>query len=226
MQYVHVDDLPPGEEGLPMTSGPKGPMNPMTSMGPPADPSRFSEQLAGSLTPPPAASRPISGAYDPGIAGGPETPQLFSDHMIHGLADERGIDLPPHPPLYEDEFLGQRKGDNYASQLHGVWDEDFNERPGLLNERLPGGMMPTARETMPAMRMGSSLERTFPGHNESMPEGAVGYVGRDEPYGWGVGGGPSMYPAEAVNEEFIGNKERDAGWSPPDVYDMSRTRFY
>lgn len=142
-------------------------------MGPPGDPTRFQDQLAGFMTPPGPASRPVSGTFDPGVDGGPTTPTLFSDHTVQGLADERDIDLPQRH-IYEDEFLGQRKGDNYGEEMPGVWTDDYSQRPSLLGEPLPGGMAPTARETMPKTYHGSSLERTFPGHNESMPEGTVG----------------------------------------------------
>ncbi|KAK4540063.1 hypothetical protein LTR36_009804 [Oleoguttula mirabilis] len=182
----------------------------------PCNPGRFADQLSGFLTPPGQRSRPVSGAfgasYDPGVDNGPRTPTLFSDELIHGFAAERGIDL-PRVELYEDEFLGSRRGDNYSDELSGVYNEDFNERPSLLNEPLPDGMTPTARTTMPRMRHGNSLERNFPGHNDSMPEGTIGYVGRGEASTWG-NIGPAMYPAEDVDEEFIRNREADPDWSP------------
>ncbi|KAK5129910.1 hypothetical protein LTR08_002711 [Meristemomyces frigidus] len=170
-------------------------------------------------------SRPAFGAFDPAVDGGPRTPTLFSDHMIEEMAHDRGIAL-PRREIFEDEFLGQRREDNPEGELEGMWTDDYRQRPSLLNEPLPGGMAPTARETMPMMtRWGGTLERRFPGHNESMPEGTVGYVGRDEQYGWGHGDGPSMWPAEAVDERFVRAREADPDYSPPDTFDEARTRF-
>ncbi|KAK5122927.1 hypothetical protein LTR85_003492 [Meristemomyces frigidus] len=196
-------------------------------MGEPTNPGRFADQLSGFLTPPLGPSRPVSGAFaydDPGIDRGPRTPTLFSDDVVHGFANERGLDL-PRREIYEDEFLGSRKGHNFSDELAGAWTDDYIQRLSLLNEPLPDIMIPTARTTMPEMRKGSALERTFPGHKDSMPEGAIGYVGRDEVMSWG-NGGPTMYPSEVVDDEFIRNREADPDWSPPDIYEGDRYRWH
>ena len=199
---------------------------------PAGDPDRFDDPYDNSYAPLEPRTRPSSHAFDPPVDGGPRTPTLFSDHLIENMAHERSIDL-PRREIWEDEELGQRKGINESEELHGVWTDDYRQRPSLLMEPLPGGMIPTARETMPELNRGpyrygrefSTNERTFPGHNESMPEGTVGYIGRDEEYGFGHGRGPSMWPAEAVDDEFIRKREENPDWSPPDWFPEERTRW-
>ncbi|EMC99808.1 hypothetical protein BAUCODRAFT_153928 [Baudoinia panamericana UAMH 10762] len=51
-----------------------------------------------------------------------------------------------------------------------------------------------------------------------MPQGAVGYVGIDEPNMWGHPLGPRMYPAEHIDDYSIQQRTVDPDWSPPPDY--------
>ena len=233
--HDRYDDGYESDDFLPMndSTGDRS-TNPMDDMfrEPAGDFNRFDDYFDNSYGLQGPSTRPSSHAFDPPVDGGPRTPTLFSDHLIEEMAHERSIDL-PRREIWEDEELGQRKGTNESDTLHGIWTDDYRQRPSLLMEPLPGGMIPTARETMPELTRGpylysreqSTRERTFPGHNDSMPEGAVGYIGRDEEYGFGHRRGPSMWPAEAVDEEFMRRREEDSNWSPPDWFPEERTRW-
>ncbi|TKA74608.1 hypothetical protein B0A55_05442 [Friedmanniomyces simplex] len=153
--------------------------------------------------------------YDREGAPSPETPPRWG----MGL-DNLGFGGAPAPPgfdldndtLDEDEFLGQRPGNNRSDRLQGVWTEDFREQRPLLTEGFPSGLAPTARSgPFPP-------GRSWPGWNESMPEGAVGYIARGEEWTFGDEmGGPNMYPAEMVDAEFIAAREADPDWSPANI---------
>ncbi|KAK4552896.1 hypothetical protein LTR86_010028 [Recurvomyces mirabilis] len=193
-------------------------------MGPPPRPGTFDAEMARSLTPPGRRSWYMSDSdYDPGMNGHWHD-TLLNDGLLSSLAAERAIALQDRQIDY-DEFFGQNPDRfNYGGRLHGSYDDDFREQGSLLMEGLPGGMRPTAREEMPGLRHGGDLdfpqrveevERGWSGWNDSMPAGAVGYVGRYEPRGWGHQG-PRMYPGEIVDDDFIRNREADAGWDPPD----------
>ncbi|KAK0274695.1 hypothetical protein LTR35_011477 [Friedmanniomyces endolithicus] len=119
-------------------------------------------------------------------APSPETPR---QRGFDGSFAGPGFDL-ENGMLEEDEYVGQRPGDNVSDRLQGVWTEEFREQRPLLYEGFPGGSVPTAgRGPWPR-------GRSWPGWNESMPVGAVGYVGRNEGMFWGHEeyGGPRAYP--------------------------------
>lgn len=146
--------------------------------------------------------------------------------------EEYSDDYPIGAPLFDDMYLGQHRSAPPYGHLHGSFDDDFHMRPALLTEPLPGGAIPMAREDMPRTypigrgeRTMLDRDRRWPGPNEAWPEGAIGYVGRDEPNRWGHYDGPSMWPAEVIGLEQIAMKERDADWSPPGEFLEERTRF-
>ncbi|KAK1078270.1 hypothetical protein LTR33_007376 [Friedmanniomyces endolithicus] len=147
--------------------------------------------------------------YDHAHRSGAPSPETPRQRGFDGSFAGPGFDL-ENGMLEYDEYVGQRPGDNRSDRLQGVWTEEFRERRPLLYEGFPGGSVPTAgRGPWPR-------GRSWPGWNESMPPGAVGYVGRDEALFWGHEeyGGPRMYPADMVDDQFIAAREADPDWSP------------
>ncbi|KAI7241715.1 hypothetical protein KC330_g481 [Hortaea werneckii] len=197
-----------------MNSGPPATTRPHE--GPPASPSMDPEARDSLLMPPPPkpGASQIPAAAAPSFPGG-------RDVIIDSAAGAIDLGHPPSDPLYHDEYLGQYRSRPTIGTLHGAPDVDFQPRPALLTEPLPGGHVPNARTTLPRHRR----ERTFPGHNPTMPEGAVGYVGRDEAVRWGHLGGPSMYPAEAIGPEEMAMREADPRYSPPGSFPDIRTAY-
>ena len=104
---------------------------------------------------------------------------LFDDQMIEEMADERDSELFRHRLNEgEGEFWGQQHGYNDSSELTGNLRADGRQRESLLTEGFPGGMRPTA----PSMRqlIADGGRSGWPGHNDSMPEGAIGYLSEEE----------------------------------------------
>jgi hypothetical protein len=152
------------------------------AMGPPPGPGTFDAEMMRSLTPPGRRSMYFDN-FDPG-PGGNWHQTMLSDNLLDDMAYERGIDLPQRR-VGNDEFLGQPYGFNYGSDLPDYFTDDYGTRPTLLDSGFPGGMRPTAATTMPSTVHGHATSESWPGWNDSMPEGAVGYVARDEPWSWG-----------------------------------------
>ncbi|KAI7280296.1 hypothetical protein KC345_g4839 [Hortaea werneckii] len=182
------------------------------SAGPSTDPGARDTFL---MPPPPRpGATQIPAAAAPSFPGG-------RDILIGSAAGAMDFGHPPTDPLGRDEYLGQYRSPPVLGTLHGAPDVDFQPRPALLTEPLPGGHIPNARTTLPRHRR----ETTFPGNNPTMPEGAVGYVGRDEAVRWGHLGGPSMYPAEAMGPEEMAMREADPRYSPPGSFPDIRTAY-
>ena len=174
-------------------------------MRPPLRPGTFDHDcLVRGPTPRPHSpggyrDEPYRDPYDPqGFAYGTGREALLSDDLLEDLAEERGIDL-ARQDMQEDMFRGQHPDPRFDGSLHGVWTGDYHDdRPSLLTESMPGGSAPTARELpqnadmdrWPLNRIRNVRENTFPGWNPSMPQGAVGYVEREEPFSWGHDSGP------------------------------------
>jgi len=163
--------------------------------------------------------------YDRGSLRFTSGPLPIDDRIFNSFIDEKAYlhnDNWPVGMLDENEFLGTQPGINYGSQLRGNYRdaETYMRRRSLLTEPIAGGIVPTARTTMPKMWLHPSgrrveIERTWSGHNDSMPQGAVDYVGVDEPWTWGPGCEKTTYPAEIVDYDFVRSREMDPDWSPP-----------
>ena len=114
-------------------------------------------------------------------------PHAFGNDDTAGFAEEE---------LEDNEWLGQVPGVNPSGALDGVpTDNDLtpSTHESLLTEGFPSGSGPTAATDMPPMWHGSATRRRFSGRNDTMPPGAVQYVGRDEERSWGDGVyGPNM----------------------------------
>ncbi|KAK5110577.1 hypothetical protein LTR62_005770 [Meristemomyces frigidus] len=199
------------------------------SMRPPYRPGTFDHDMGRPLTP--TDRQPLYDNDDPGGMNGHYRETLLSDGLIDQLGHERGLHIPPRNDDYE--LYGQPQGSNCSDEFRAVGtaedDHYGGRRPSLLSEGLPGGMRPTASEIMPELRQRMSglhprFEGGWPGWNDSMPEGAVGYVQRGEAENWGHvrRGAPRMHPAEFVDEEFIQAREADPDWSPSECFDGPR----
>ena len=106
----------------------------------------------------------------------------------------------------ENDFYDRPSSFMDDSRFRGVIAADGRRRPCLLTEAFPGDMRPNAQRRFPTGRRG---RQAWPGHNETMPEGAIGYIGRDEPEGFGRPNGPFMHPTDRkIDLEYVRRHEK------------------